>query len=88
MGMKCDHPGCRKLKVQPHTHVYTVPIDTATVENYRIWCEIRGEPFSMPGGDGSEQSRYMINRMGKGAKDAKKFRKELSKKLDEKRKKK
>ena len=79
MGMKCGINGCKKLKVQPHTHVMgSMGADPQTIENYRIWSQLRGEPFNIPGGDGNEQMRYMTNRMGAASKDAKKFRKKLA----------
>lgn len=82
MGMKCDFRGCKKQKWMPHTHVYQAgpPVDKELIETYRVFCEIQGVPFSVPGGDGTEQNMYMSKRMKINAKQAKKYREELTKK--------
>lgn len=80
MGMKCGINGCKKLKVQPHTHVMgSMGPDPELIETYRVWAQMRGESFNIPGGDGTEMNRYMTSRMKISARDAKKFRQQLAK---------
>lgn len=89
MGMRCGINGCKKLKVQPHVHTSGgMGADPEVVETYRIWAQMRGESLSIPGGDGTEANNYMVNRMKIKAKDAKKFREQLSREIDAKKKKK
>lgn len=79
---KCGINGCKKSKLRKHTHTFGElrgEVDMKILEDYRVYCQMRGEPFSVPGGMPTDMNQYMSKRLKDGAKEAKNFRKGLKK---------
>lgn len=78
---KCGIDGCKKSKLQKHVHTSGELrnfSDRELIESYRIWAQMRGEPFSMPGGSKDDMSHYMTSKMKMNLREARKFRKDLA----------
>jgi hypothetical protein len=79
---KCGIDGCKKSKLQKHTHVigeFRNYNDRALIESYRVWAQMRGEPMSIPGGSSDDMAHYMTSKMKMNRKEARKFRENLEK---------
>ncbi len=80
---KCGINGCKKSKLQRHVHqsgdLLNNFSDRELIEAYRVWAQMRGESFSIPGGDASAMSNYMTSKMKMNRREAIRFRKNLKK---------
>jgi hypothetical protein len=79
---KCGFGGCKKSKLQRHTHVVgDLGLSRETIEQYRIFAQSRNEAFTIPGGSGDEMAHYMTSQVKQNSKEAKKFREQLAKEV-------
>lgn len=86
---KCGVDGCKKSKLQRHTHFIGElrgAADNNVVEAYRVFAQMRGEPMSIPGGMPEDMNRYMTQKMKINKREAKKFRKQLEEERKQRRK--
>ncbi len=88
MGLKCDICG----KIRKHTHVFgdlsRSGADQRYIEDMRAFAAMRGEPFnsySIPGGSMADINNTLRHQVAQGNKEAKEFRKRVSRELDEQR---
>ncbi len=85
MGFKCDICG----KIRKHTHfigdLSRSGADQRYIEDMRAFAAMRGEPFSsysIPGGSMSDITNTLRHQVAQGNKEAKEFRKRVSRELD------
>jgi hypothetical protein len=79
---KCGIDGCKKSKLQKHTHtVGDLGLSRSTIEQYRVFAQMRGEALSIPGGSADDMAHYMTNQVRENSKEAKKFREKLAKEV-------
>jgi hypothetical protein len=79
---KCGIGGCKKSKLQRHDHVVgDLGLSRETIEEYRVFAQMRKESMSIPGGSAADMAHYMTNQVKENSKEAKKFREKLAKEV-------
>ncbi len=91
MGPKCDI--CGKSSLRRHTHVLgdlsRTGAEQRYIEDMRAFAQMRGESFgaySIPGGSISDINNTLRHQVAQGNKEAREFRKRVSRELDQQRK--
>jgi hypothetical protein len=82
MPFKCGIDGCKKSKLQKHTHTsgdFRNYGDRALIESYRVFAQMRGESVQIPGGSADDMAHYMTSKMKMNKRQARNFRKNLGK---------
>ena len=84
----CAVPGCKKSKLNKHTHfigdISRTGADTRMIADMIAFAQMRGEPVpQIPGGSKDDMNLFLKGQVKQGNKEAKEFRKRVSRELDE-----